>query len=95
MLVDCLTRIYPCGDCARHFAELVRRDPPDVSSGQRFRMWLCRVHNLVNVRIGKPQFNCGLTDARWAPLDCVEDEASTGCDLAGVGTKALAGKRAA
>ena len=24
MLVDCLTRIYPCGDCARHFAELVR-----------------------------------------------------------------------
>ncbi|GIL52817.1 hypothetical protein Vafri_8586 [Volvox africanus] len=22
-LVDCLTRIYPCGDCARHFAELV------------------------------------------------------------------------
>ncbi len=24
MLVDCLTRIYPCGDCARHFAEQVR-----------------------------------------------------------------------
>ncbi len=23
-LVDCLTRVYPCGDCARHFAELVK-----------------------------------------------------------------------
>ena len=58
-------------------------------------MWLCRVHNLVNMRIGKPQFNCDLVAARWAPLDCAEDEGSTGCDLAGVGAKAWAGKHKA
>lgn len=23
-LVDCLTRIYPCGDCAAHFREMVK-----------------------------------------------------------------------
>jgi FAD-linked sulfhydryl oxidase len=23
-LIDCLTRIYPCSECARHFQEIVR-----------------------------------------------------------------------
>ncbi|GFR52344.1 hypothetical protein Agub_g14889, partial [Astrephomene gubernaculifera] len=67
-LVDCLTRVYPCGDCARHFAEMVRRDPPVVRSGSEFRRWLCGIHNRVNARLGKPSFNCELVEARWAPL---------------------------
>uniref|UniRef100_A0A7R9VKP3 Sulfhydryl oxidase n=1 Tax=Chlamydomonas euryale TaxID=1486919 RepID=A0A7R9VKP3_9CHLO len=79
-LVDILTRCYPCGDCAKHFSDIVRRDPPVVSSGHEFQAWLCRVHNVVNRRIGKPAFNCDVVAARWAPLDC-SDEGGTGCDL--------------
>ncbi|KAG2450103.1 hypothetical protein HYH02_000207 [Chlamydomonas schloesseri] len=97
-LVDCLTRIYPCGDCAQHFAEIVRRDPPTVNSGREFRRWLCGVHNRVNARLGKPVFNCDLVEARWAPLGCSAEEAaagepaavgggSKGCELLGVGSK--------
>ncbi|GLC48234.1 hypothetical protein PLESTB_000073600 [Pleodorina starrii] len=100
-LVDCLTRIYPCGDCARHFAELVRLDPPVVSSGTAFRRWLCRTHNHVNSRLGKPSFNCDMVEARWAPLGCSAAEAAAGeeglvgggggaeagCELLGAGSK--------
>ncbi|GIL83190.1 hypothetical protein Vretimale_11420 [Volvox reticuliferus] len=82
-LVDCLTRIYPCGDCARHFAELVRRDPPVVSSGTAFRRWLCQVHNRVNARLGKTPFNCDLVESRWAPLGCSAAEAAAGEEMEG------------
>uniref|UniRef100_A0A383WB31 Sulfhydryl oxidase n=1 Tax=Tetradesmus obliquus TaxID=3088 RepID=A0A383WB31_TETOB len=77
-LIDSLTRIYPCADCSKHFQELVRRDPPVVSSGRDFAVWMCRTHNAVNRRIGKPSFNCDLVAARWAPLDCDEHNS---CDM--------------
>lgn len=82
-LIDSLTRIYPCADCAKHFQELVRRDPPIVSNGRDFAVWMCRTHNAVNRRLGKPAFNCDLVAARWAPLDCDEHNS---CDMT-VGSK--------
>lgn len=39
---------------------------------------MCRVHNCVNRRLGKPTFNCDLVGARWAPLDCDEHNS---CDM--------------
>lgn len=94
-LVDCLTRVYPCGDCARHFAELVKREPPTVSSGPEFRRWVCRVHNQVNARLGKPAFNCDLVEARWAALDCAADGGvAVGCELPGVGGSGSSSGRA-
>ncbi|GAX79313.1 hypothetical protein CEUSTIGMA_g6754.t1 [Chlamydomonas eustigma] len=73
-LIDVLTRIYPCGECATHFKDIVRRNPPTVHSGPEFRTWLCHVHNIVNRSLGKPSFNCNLLVARWAPLNCSESE---------------------
>lgn len=55
-----------------------RRDPPDVSDRAAFSQWMCRVHNCVNRRLGKPTFNCDLVGARWAPLDCDEHNS---CDM--------------
>lgn len=81
---DVLTRIYPCGECAAHFSTLVRRLPPDVSSGESLRQSLCRMHNEVNARLHKPVFNCRFVDARWRALPCAEDEAAEhggGCAL--------------
>eukprot|EP00195_Chlamydomonas_chlamydogama_P010288 CAMPEP_0202892894 /NCGR_PEP_ID=MMETSP1392-20130828/2573_1 /ASSEMBLY_ACC=CAM_ASM_000868 /TAXON_ID=225041 /ORGANISM="Chlamydomonas chlamydogama, Strain SAG 11-48b" /LENGTH=245 /DNA_ID=CAMNT_0049577027 /DNA_START=392 /DNA_END=1130 /DNA_ORIENTATION=- len=83
-LINILTRIYPCGDCAKHFKEIVRRDPPVVRSGPKFQQWLCRVHNVVNRSIGKPEFNCGVVGARWSPLDCGAEgaeQAGSVCDM--------------
>ncbi|KAK9810045.1 hypothetical protein WJX72_003903 [[Myrmecia] bisecta] len=77
-LIGLLTRIYPCADCAKHFKEVVRHDPPTVSSGTELQQWMCRVHNVVNRSLDKPTFNCNFVGARWGALDCGEQLA---CDM--------------
>lgn len=81
-----LAKVYPCGDCAEHFQTCIRNDPPDTTDKVSLQQWVCRLHNSVNRRIGKPTFNCQLIGSRWAGLDCGEDSS---CDLQ-LGTK---GKR--
>ncbi|KAF4123011.1 mitochondrial FAD-linked sulfhydryl oxidase [Geosmithia morbida] len=51
-------RLYPCGDCARHFRALLAEYPPQTSSRNTAAGWLCFVHNLVNERLEKPVFDC-------------------------------------
>jgi len=77
-LMESLTRIYPCADCAQHFQAIVKNDPPVVSSGREFQMWMCRAHNTVNRSIGKPTFNCEVAAARWTPLEC---DVTNSCDM--------------
>lgn len=52
------SRLYPCGDCARHFQGLLKKYPPQVSSRNNAAGWACFMHNQVNERLHKPQFNC-------------------------------------
>ncbi|CAH7686016.1 ERV/ALR sulfhydryl oxidase domain-containing protein [Phakopsora pachyrhizi] len=52
------SRLYPCGDCARHFQALLKKYPPQTSSRNAASLHLCSLHNLVNERLGKPQYNC-------------------------------------
>ena len=52
------SRLYPCGDCARHFQELLKQYPPQTSSRNVASLHLCSLHNLVNERLGKPEYNC-------------------------------------
>lgn len=51
-------RLYPCGDCARHFREMLKKYPPQTSSRNAAAGWLCATHNMVNKRLDKPQFDC-------------------------------------
>lgn len=39
--------------------------PPATNSRECFTTWLCIIHNKVNEKIGKPIFDCNLTDERW------------------------------
>ncbi|KAL6694531.1 ERV/ALR sulfhydryl oxidase domain-containing protein [Trichoderma pleuroticola] len=52
------SRLYPCGDCARHFRGLLAKYPPQTSSRNAAAGWLCFVHNQVNERLKKPIFDC-------------------------------------
>lgn len=81
-LITCLTRMYPCADCARHFQQIVKKDPPAVGNKEELQLWMCRTHNAVNRSLGKPTFNCDLVASRWAPLDCSQDGLSiNSCDM--------------
>ncbi|KAK8055676.1 FAD-linked sulfhydryl oxidase ERV2 [Apiospora rasikravindrae] len=52
------SRLYPCGDCARHFQGLLKKYPPQVSSRNAAAGWACFMHNQVNERLHKPLFDC-------------------------------------
>ena len=51
-------RLYPCGDCARHFQKILKKYPPQVSSRSSAATWACHVHNEVNKRLKKELFDC-------------------------------------
>ncbi|KAL7420754.1 hypothetical protein Q5752_004706 [Cryptotrichosporon argae] len=60
-------RLYPCGECAAEFQLLLKKYPPQTSSRKSASLWLCHVHNEVNARLGKPEFDCLTLDAAY---DC-------------------------
>ncbi|KAG8876970.1 hypothetical protein FRB98_006939 [Tulasnella sp. 332] len=62
-----LSRLYPCGECATEFQQLLKKYPPQTSSRKTASLWLCYVHNQVNERLKKPEFDCMTLDATY---DC-------------------------
>lgn len=41
------------------------RNQPDTRTRACFTQWLCRLHNEVNRKLGKPDFDCSQVDERW------------------------------
>ncbi|KAL7002889.1 Flavin-linked sulfhydryl oxidase of the mitochondrial IMS [Sarracenia purpurea var. burkii] len=81
-LMEILSRMYPCKDCADHFKEILRANPVRAGSQAEFSQWLCHVHNVVNRSLGKLVFPCERVDARWGKLECEQ----RACDLQGTAT---------
>ncbi|KAG8771030.1 hypothetical protein FRC12_003896 [Ceratobasidium sp. 428] len=61
------SRLYPCGECATEFQALLKQYPPQTSSRMVSALWLCHVHNLVNARLKKSEFDCTKLDETY---DC-------------------------
>ncbi|KAJ7131698.1 ERV/ALR sulfhydryl oxidase domain-containing protein [Mycena crocata] len=74
-----LSRLYPCGECATEFQMLLKKYPPQTSSRRSASLWLCSVHNVVNERLHKDQFDCAHLNDTY---DC-------GCGDEHIGTKPL------
>lgn len=71
--IHLFARLYPCGECARHFQQILKKYPPQVSSRSSAAAWACFVHNEVNVSKGKPIFDCA-NIGDWYDCGCAEDE---------------------
>ncbi|KAK7036486.1 hypothetical protein VNI00_011683 [Paramarasmius palmivorus] len=61
------SRLYPCGECAAEFQQLLKKYPPQTSNRRSASLWLCFVHNEVNQRLEKPEFDCAHLDETY---DC-------------------------
>jgi len=59
------SNFYPCHKCASHLREDLKHNMPDTSSNTRLSEWFCELHNNVNVRLGKPEFDCSKVLERW------------------------------
>ena len=59
------SNLYPCFYCADDFREYMNKEKIQVTNRDEFGKWLCNAHNAVNVKIGKPVFDCQLWKERW------------------------------
>ena len=60
-----LAEIFPCRVCGEDWKNVLKKMPPVVESHPSFSQWLCRAHNDINIRLGKPEFPCNLVNRRW------------------------------
>lgn len=60
-----LSLFYPCGYCADHLKSELISNPPKVDNNVVLSEWFCQIHNEVNVRQGKPVFDCSKVFERW------------------------------
>ena len=49
---------------------MLRENPLAVRGRGAFMREVCRLHNLVNARVGKGQFPCTEVEALWGQKDC-------------------------
>ena len=59
--------VYPCKHCATDFERYLKKSPPEVDNRETLCVWLCRMHNKVNQKLGKKVFPCRMKDLdrRW------------------------------
>lgn len=57
--------LYPCSYCAEEFRKDITKIPPKLDSRKELTSWFCHMHNLVNVKLNKPVFDCSKVDERW------------------------------
>ncbi|KAI1119488.1 ERV/ALR sulfhydryl oxidase domain-containing protein [Nemania sp. NC0429] len=75
--IQLFARLYPCGDCASHFQQLLKKFPPQIGSRNAAAGWACHVHNQVNERLKKPLFNCN-NIGDFYDCGCGDDKKATG-----------------
>ena len=53
-----LTEVLPCDKCAYHYSEHIQELPiePALESRDKLVRWLIKVHNKVNISLGKPEY---------------------------------------
>lgn len=66
-LLTALPTLYPCSSCAEELGKYMKVHPPEkaVEGREGLERWLCEVHNEVNTRLGKEEFDCGNVGQRW------------------------------
>jgi FAD-linked sulfhydryl oxidase len=72
--VHLFARLYPCGECARHFQQILAKFPPQASTRSAAAGWACHVHNEVNRSLKKEEFDCSKI-GDFYDCGCADDEA--------------------
>lgn len=63
--IKLISILYPCSYCAKEFRDDIKDMPPKLDSRKTLALWFCQIHNKVNDKLNKPQFDCSKVDERW------------------------------
>ena len=65
--ISTFSQLYPCGWCAEDFRTWMKEpgNEPKVQGQDELGLWMCKAHNAVNTKLGKPEFDCSLWKQRW------------------------------
>lgn len=66
-------KFFPCKECSGHFLKMIKENPFPGGSRTAAMLYVCKLHNIVNKRLGKPTIPCEHVDKIWGQKDC-------GCD---------------
>ncbi|RCK65706.1 FAD-linked sulfhydryl oxidase ERV2 [Candida viswanathii] len=80
--IQLFAQVYPCGDCARHFQKLLQKYPPQTGSRKTAALWGCHVHNIVNEKLHKSEYDC-TTILEDYDCGCGDDEKESDYTLKG------------
>lgn len=73
--IECYKTVLPCLSCRAHFTQVLDENPiPDSPDPMAIFKWSVDVHNIVNVRLGKPviEYEEALaiwTDSKPVPIE--------------------------
>jgi hypothetical protein len=62
--IDLYQYVLPCPGCRAHFSEVLVEYPPPDDPEELFN-WSVEVHNIVNVRLGKPTWTPDEAITEW------------------------------
>ena len=77
-LITAFTNLYPCKSCRKNFAKIIEENPIELNSRVEVIMYMCKIHNIVNVNLNKEEFDCSNVFERWGG-EIEKNEKSCGC----------------